>query len=215
MRLALYSYWRSSCSWRVRIGLAWKGLDWEYRAVNLLEGAQFQPEHRARSPLGQVPCLEVEEGGRVVHLAQSMAILEWLEERFPARPLLPADPEGRARVRALAEHVNAGTQPFQNASPLRWLREERAGLDEKWVRHWLAFALDGLERAVAAGAGRYCHGDAVTLADLFLAPQLYGARRFGVDLAPFPTLTRVESALRELEAFRRAEPDHQPDAPRA
>jgi maleylpyruvate isomerase len=214
MRLALYSYWRSSCSWRVRIGLAWKGLDWEYRAVNLLEGAQFQPAHRARSPLGQVPCLEVEEGGRVLHLVQSMAILEWLEERFPRRPLLPADPEGRARVRALAEHVNAGTQPFQNASPLKWLREERAGLDEKWVRHWLAFALGGLERAVAEGAGRYCHGDAVTLADLFLAPQLYGARRFGVDLAPFPTLTRVEAALRQLEAFQQAEPDRQPDAPR-
>lgn len=215
MRLALYSYWRSSCSWRVRIGLAWKGLDWEYRAVNLLEGAQFQPGHRARSPLAQVPCLEVEEGGRVVHLVQSMAILEWLEERFPRPPLLPADPEGRARVRALAEHVNAGTQPFQNASPLKWLREERPGLDERWVRHWLGFALGGLERAVAEGAGRYCHGDGVTLADLFLAPQLYGARRFGVDLAPFPTLTRVESALRELQAFQRAEPDRQPDAPRA
>lgn len=213
MRLALYSYWRSSCSWRVRIGLAWKGLAFEYRAVNLLEGAQFRPEHRARSPLGQVPCLEVEEGGRTVHLVQSVAILEWLEERFPARPLLPADPLSRARVRAVCEHVNAGTQPFQNASPLRWLREERAGLDERWVRHWLAFALGGLERAVGAGAGRYCHGDAVTLADLFLAPQLYGARRFGVDLAPFPTLTRVESALRELPEFLGAEPDRQPDAP--
>jgi maleylpyruvate isomerase len=215
MRLALHSFWRSSCSWRVRIGLAWKGLPWEYRAVNLLEGAQFQPEHRARSPLGQVPCLEVEEGGRVLHLVQSMAILEWLEERFPQRPLLPADPWGRARVRALAEHVNAGTQPFQNASTLKWLREERPGLDEEWVRHWLGFALGGLERAVAGEAGRYCHGDEVTLADLFLAPQLYGARRFGVDLAPFPTLTRVESALRKLEAFQQAEPDRQPDAPRA
>lgn len=212
MRLALYSFWRSSCSWRVRIALALKGLDYEYRAVDLLHGHQFEPEHRARSPLGQVPTLEVEEGGEVRHLAQSVAIVEWLEERFPEPPLLPADPYGRARVRALMEHVNAGTQPFQNASPLRWLREREEGLELLWVRHWLAFALGGLERAVADGAGRFCHGDRPTLADLFLVPQLYGARRFGVDLGPCPTLVRIESACRQLEPFRKAEPDAQPDA---
>lgn len=213
-RLALYSYWRSSCSWRVRIGLHLKGLAFEYRPVDLVAGAQFQPAHRARSPMGQVPVLEVEEGGAVHHLAQSMAILEWMDERFPTPPLLPADPLDRARVRALAEHVNAGTQPFQNSSPLRWLREYEAGLDRRWVSHWLAFALTGLEGAMAATAGRYAFGHTPGLADLFLVPQLYGARRHGVDLAPFPTLTRVDAACRLLEPFRRAEPEEQPDAPR-
>jgi maleylpyruvate isomerase len=213
MRLALYSYWRSSSSWRVRIGLHWKGLAFEYRAVNLLEGAQFGPEHRARSPLGAVPALEVAEEDASRVLVQSMAILEWLEERVPVPPLLPRDPLGRARVRSLAEHVNSSIQPYQNAAPLKWLRERQQGLDKEWVRHWIAFGLEGLERAVKDGAGRYAHGDGPTLADLYLVPQLYGARRFSVDLAPYPTLVRIEAACRELPAFRRAEPEAQPDAP--
>ncbi len=213
-RFALYGYWRSSSSWRVRIGLELKGIAWEYRAVDLRSGVQFSAEHRARSPLSQVPVLEVEEAGRTRHLVQSVAILEWLDERFPSPRLLPPDADGRARVRALVEHVNSGIQPFQNASPLRWLRERQAGLDEAWVRHWLGTGLAGLEAAVRDGAGRYSHGDGVTLADLYLVPQLYGARRYGVDLAPFPTLLRVEAACRELDAFRRAEPEAQPDAPR-
>ena len=197
MKLALASYWRSSCSWRVRIGLNLKGLDFTYQPVDLLAGAQFSPEHRAVSPLGAVPSLAVEEDGRVSHLVQSMAILEWLDERFPAPPLLPADHLDRARVRALAEHVNSSIQPYQNASPLKWLREHE----------------EGLERAVQDGTGRFCHGDAPTLADLYLVPQLYGCRRFGIDLAPYPTLVRIETACRQLDAFRRAEPDVQPDAP--
>lgn len=212
-RLALYGYWRSSSTWRVRIGLHYKGLAFEHRIVNLLEGAHRGEEHRARSPLTQVPVLGVEEGGATRHLVQSMAILEWLEERFPAPPLLPGDPYGRARVRALAEHVNSGIQPYQNAAALKWLRDREPGLDETWVRHWLSTYMAGLERAVAAGAGRFCHGDAPSLADVFLVPQLYGCRRFGVDPSAFPTLLRVEAACRELEAFRRAEPGAQPDAP--
>ncbi len=213
MKLTLASYWRSSCSWRVRIGLNLKHLEFSYRPVNLLEGAQFSPEHRAVSPLGAVPSLAVEEDGRNHHLVQSMAILEWLDERFPAPPLLPADPLGRARVRALAEHVNSSIQPYQNASPLKWLREHEDGLEKRWAKHWLSRGMEGLERAVRDGAGRFCHGDAPTLADLYLVPQLYGCRRFGIDLAPYPTLVRIEDACRELDAFRRAEPDVQPDAP--
>jgi len=212
-RLALHGYWRSSSSWRVRIGLHWKGLPFQYRAVNLLEGQQLSDEHRARSPLTQVPVLEVEEEGRTRHLVQSVAILEWLEERFPAPPLLPSDPYGRARVRALVEHVNSGIQPYQNAAALRWLRERQPPLDQVWVRHWVATYLAGLERAARDGAGRFCHGDAPTLADVYLVPQLYGARRFGVDTAPFPTLLRIEAACRELPAFQAAEPERQLDAP--
>lgn len=213
MRLALYSYWRSSCSWRVRIGLALKGLDYQYRAVDLLQGDQFGAEHRRRNPMSQVPVLEVEEDGRVRLLTQSMAILEWLDERFPAPPLLPADAFGRARVRALAEHVNAGIQPYQNSAPQKWLHQRSAGLEREYVPHFLGVGMAALEEAVRDGAGRFCHGDAPTLADVYLVPQLYGARRYGLDVAQYPTLLRIEAACAGLDAFRRAEPERQPDAP--
>jgi maleylpyruvate isomerase len=213
-RVRLYSYWRSSSSWRVRIGLALKGIGYEYRPVDLLAQEQFGEAHRARSPLAQVPVLELEEEGRTFRLVQSMAILEWLEERVPHPPLLPADLWGRARVRALAEHVNSGIQPHQNASVLRALKEAKPGLDREWTARWIGGGLAGLERAVAdGGAGRFCHGDAPGLADCFLVPQLYSARRFGVDLAPFPALRRIEEACLALAPFQAAHPDRQPDAP--
>ncbi|HTP28355.1 MAG TPA: maleylacetoacetate isomerase [Anaeromyxobacteraceae bacterium] len=213
MHLALHSYWRSSCSWRVRIGLGIKGLPYDYRPVDLLHEEQYSTEHRARSPLSQVPVLEIEEGGETHLLTQSMAILEWLEERFPSPPLLPTSTLERARVRALAEHVNSGIQPLQNSAAQRWLRAREPGLEARWVAHWLTIGLAGLEQAVEHGAGRFCHGDAVTLADIFLVPQLYAARRFGVELAPCPTLLRIEAACRDLAPFRQAEPPAQPDAP--
>jgi len=211
VKLALYSYWRSSCSWRVRIGLHHKGLAFDYRAVNLLAGEQFGPEHRSRSPMGQVPVLEVEEEGSQTRLVQSVAILEWLEERFPERPLLPRDPAGRARVRALVQHVNSGIQPYQNAVVLRWMKEHSPDA-AAWTAQFIGGGLANLEAAVRPGAGRFCHGDEVTLADLYLVPQLYGGRRFGLDLAAFPTLLRVEASCQALEPFRLAEPARQPDA---
>ncbi len=210
--LRLYGYWRSTSSWRVRIGLGLKGLAWEDAPVDLRSGAQFSPEHARRNPMGQVPVLEVRDAAGTRRLVQSIAILEWLEERFPSPPLLPADGWGRARVRALAEHVNSGIQPLQNAAPLKWLRE-RGGLDAPWAVEWIGRGLSGLEVAVRDGAGEFCHGDAVTLADVCLVPQLYGARRYGVDLTGCPTLLRIEEACRSLEPFRRAEPEVQPDAP--
>jgi maleylpyruvate isomerase len=213
MTLRLYSYWRSSSAWRVRIGLALKGLPHELVAVDLLAQEQFGEAHRARNPMAQVPVLEVEDGGRTLRLPQSMAILEWLDERFPDPPLLPADLDGRARVRALAEHVNSGIQPMQNAIVLRMLREKVPGWDREWARTFIARGLDALERAVADGAGRFCHGDAPGLADCYLVPQLYNARRFGVELAPWPTLRRVEDACAALAPFQAAHPDRQPDAP--
>ncbi|HET7752848.1 MAG TPA: maleylacetoacetate isomerase [Anaeromyxobacteraceae bacterium] len=213
MRLALHSYWRSSSAWRVRIGLHWKELPFEYCPVDLRAGEQFADPHSTRNPMRQVPVLEVEEDGRVRHLAQSMAILEWLEERFPERPLLPRDGYARARVRMLAEHVNSGIQPFQNSAPQQWLKARQAGLERDWVHKWVGDGMAALERAVADGAGRFCHGDAPTVADAYLVPQLYGARRFGIDVEAFPTLLRVERACAELPAFARAAPDAQPDAP--
>jgi maleylpyruvate isomerase len=214
MTLRLFAYWRSSCSWRVRIGLGLKRLSYETRAVDLLAGEQHADAHRARSPLGQVPVLEVEEDGRTLRLVQSMAILEWLEERFPEPPLLPADLEGRARVRALAEHVNSGIQPLQNAIVLRMLKERQPGWEGEWARFYIGRGLSALERAVGDGrAGRFCHGDAPGLADCYLVPQLHNARRFGIDLAPFPTLCRIEEACGALAAFQAAHADRQPDAP--
>ena len=214
MTLRLHGYWRSSSTWRVRIGLGLKGLPWERAIVNLLAGDQDRPEHLARNPMRHVPVLEVLEGGQVtLRLVQSVAILEWLEEVHPAPPLLPRDPAGRARVRALVEHVNSSIQPYQNATVLKWLRERFPGAEQDWVRHWLQRGLEGLEASTAGGAGRFCHGDQATLADCYLVPQLHGARRFGVDLAPFPTLRRIEAACQELPAFQAAHADRQPDAP--
>jgi maleylpyruvate isomerase len=213
MTLRLYSYWRSSSAWRVRIGLGLKGLHWEYRAVNLAAQEQFGAAHRARNPASQVPVLEVEEEGRVVHLVQSMAILEFLEERHPAPALLPADPWERARVRSIAELVNSGIQPLQNALVLRTLKEKWPGYEREWAGSFIARGLDALEPLVTAGAGRFSHGDAPGLADCYVVPQLYNARRYGVDLSPYPTLTRVDEACAALAPFQAAHPDHQPDAP--
>jgi maleylpyruvate isomerase len=214
MTFKLYSYWRSSSSWRVRIGLALKGIPYAYEPVDLLAGRQFEDAHRARSPASQVPVLEVEEGGRTRRLVQSMAILEWLDERFPDPPILPADLDGRARVRALAEHVNSGTQPYQNAIVLKTLKEKLPGWEKEWAKLWVGRGIEALERALSdGGAGRFCHGDAPGLADCYLVPQVYSARRFGVDLAPFPTVRRIDEACAALAPFQAAHPDRQPDAP--
>jgi maleylpyruvate isomerase len=212
--LTLYSYWRSSSSWRVRIALHWKRLPFSYAAVNLIEGQQFSDAHRARNPMSMVPTLEVEEDGRTLRLRQSMAIVEWLEERHPSPPLLPRDPAARARVRAIAEDVNASIQPFQNTSTMKWLRERHpgAGDDVAFTSHFLARNLAALEAVVRDGAGRFCHGDEPTLADVYVVPQLYGARRFGVEVAAFPTLLRVEESCGVLPAFAAAVPELQPDA---
>jgi maleylpyruvate isomerase len=213
--LRLYGYWRSSSTWRVRLGLGLKGVAYAHEGVNLLAGEQFSEAHRARSPMSMIPVLEVEDGERTLRLVQSMAILEWLDETHPEPPLLPGDPAGRARVRALAEHVNSSIQPLQNASVLKLLRERLGkGGDTSWAAHWIGRGLEALERAVNdGGAGRFCHGDRPSLADVYLVPQLYNARRFAVDVEPFPTLRRIEEACAALPAFQTAHPDHQPDAP--
>jgi len=210
----LFAYWRSSSSWRVRIGLALKALPYEYVAVDLRAGAQDAPEHVARSPLHHVPVLEVLEGGRpALRLVQSMAILEWLDEVHPQAPLLPRDPAARARARALAEHVNASIQPYQNAAVLRWLDERAPAVRADWTRHWLSRGLAALETSIERGAGTFALGEQPGLVECYLVPQLYAARRFEIDLAPFPTLLRIEAACATRPAFAAAHPDRQPDAP--
>jgi maleylpyruvate isomerase len=209
--MKLHGYWRSSSSHRIRIALHWKGIAFEYAAVNLVLGEQRGAGHRARSPTTKVPVLELDDGRCI---GESMAILAYLDELEPAPPLLPADPYRRARARMLAEMVNSGIQPYQNLEVLVHVKEVLHGDEKAWAHHFLARGVAALEEAAAPTAGRFLVGDAPTLADVYLVPQLLAARRFKVDLEPVPTLRRVEAACLELEAFQRARPEAQPDAPR-
>jgi maleylpyruvate isomerase len=212
--MKLYSYWRSSCSWRVRIALNLKGLAYTYEAVHLLKdgGQQHSDAYRALNPMRTVPTLEFEEGGGVKRLSQSLAILEYLEERYRTPALLPSEPLLRARARMLSEMVNSGIQPLQNLSVLQFVKGELKSDDKAFGAHWNARGLAALEAAVKETAGTYCLGETVSFADICLVPQLYGARRFAVDLTPYPTLTRIEAACEKLPAFQAAHPDRQPDA---
>jgi len=209
----LFGYWRSSATWRVRIALHLKGVPFEVVPVHLVRagGEQRAAEHRARNPLGQVPVLEVVVDGRPALLTQSLAILDFLEAVWPAPALFPKDPLARARALALAEVVNSGIQPLQNLGVGR--RVEALGGDAAvWNREVIGEGLAALEAMAASTAGRFLVGDAVSVADCCLVPQLYNARRLGVDLASMPTLCRVEAACSELEAFARARPEVQVDA---
>jgi maleylpyruvate isomerase len=213
--LTLHGYWRSSCSWRVRIALNLKGLPYTYVPVHLLKdgGQQHTAAHRAKSPLGTVPVLEVREAdGAPRYLAQSLAILEFLEERHPTPALLPQDPFARARVRMLAEMVNSGIQPLQNLSVMQHVKGQLAQDDKAWSAHWVTRGLTALQQSVQESAGRYCVGDSVSFADVCLIPQLYACRRFGVDPAAYPVLARIEAECASLPAFQAAHADRQPDA---
>ena len=210
--MRLRTYWRSSSAWRVRIGLALKGIEHEAVFVHLLRGGgeQNRPEYAETNPMGQVPVLEVDGPNGTFRLTQSIAILEYLEETHPDPPLFPKTAELRARARELAEIVNSGVQPFQN---LRLLREVKAlGADPYPItRSYIQTGLTSLEQHATSTAGKFLIGDAVTIADLYLVPQLYAARRFGVPVEPYPTLLRVEAACAELPAFQSAHPNAQPD----
>jgi len=212
--LRLHNYWRSSASYRVRIALGLKGLAWDYVAVNIIAdggGEQATADYRARNPQAQVPTLELVDGDTRRHLTQSLPIIEYLDEVHPTPPLLPADPYLRARARALAELVNAGIQPLQNLSTTRRVRA-LGGDDAAWVRDFMAPGLRAYDALCQDVRGRFSVGDAPSVADLFLVPQLYSARRFGVALDELPALTAIEAACNTLPAFAAAHPDRQPDA---
>ena len=218
--MIFYDYWRSSSAWRVRIALHLKGIPFERRAVNLIGGEQHGPEFRALNPLGQVPVVvlpaeRASEPPRV--LSQSMAIIDYLEEQFPKTPLLPGtgDPWRRGRARQLAEMINAGIQPYQNLSLLHFLRDCGLADPEAVAREHNTRGLTALEQLARETAGQFLVGDTPTLAEVYLIPQLYGARRFKVDLAPYPTLLRAEAAAAALPAFQAASPERQTDAPPA
>ena len=209
--MKLHGYFRSSASYRVRIALNLKGLSAEHLSHHLRKGEQRAPDYLAINPQGFVPTLQG-DGGAI--LTQSLAIIEWLDETHPTPPLLPKDPMRRALVRAFAQVVACDIHPVQNLKVLARLRE--LGLPEDKVTEWAAWAnregLMACEKLIANEPGPFCFGEAPTIADLCLVPQLANARRFGVDVAAFPRLLKAESAAKALEAFADAAPERQPDA---
>lgn len=212
MKLVLHSYWRSSASHRVRIGLGLKQLPYDYVAINILQGDQFADDYRTKNPIAQVPTLEVvDDDGERVTLTQSLAILEYLDERWPDPPILPRDPFLRARARALAEIINAGIQPLQNLTTLRRIKA-LGGDDTSWVRPFIADGLAAFARLSSEVSGTFSVGSFPTIADCCLVPQLLSARRFQVDLEPFASLLAIEAHCLPLPAFADAMPHHQPDA---
>jgi len=209
--MKLHGYFRSSASYRVRIALNLKGLDADHLSHHLRKGEQRDPAFLAINPQGLVPALQ-DDAGEI--LTQSLAIIEWLEETHPAPALLPRDPLRRAHVRAFAQAIACDIHPVQNLKVLGRLRE--LGQPDEQVTAWAAWAnregLAACQALIAKEPGPFCFGAAPTMADLCLVPQLFNARRFGVDVSAYPRLLRAEAAAQAIKAFADAAPDQQPDA---
>ncbi len=207
-RIILYDYYRSSAAYRVRIALNLKRIEYEQRPVNLLESEQKSDEYRALNPQALVPALEID--GRL--LTQTMAIVTYLDSRFPNPPLIPAMAPERAHVGAMSMIVCCDIHPLNNLRVLKYLKNELNHSQEevdRWYAHWIREGLPALEAMAAPRAGKFLFGDMVTAADLCLVPQLYNARRFNVPVDDFPTLLRAEENANRIEAFAAAHPDRQ------
>jgi maleylpyruvate isomerase len=210
--MKLYSFFRSSAAYRVRIALNLKGVDYEVVSVDLPSSAHRTDEFRALNPQATIPTLD--DAGTV--LWQSLAIIDYLDARYPSPRLIPLEPVARARVQAMAQVIVCEVHPLNNLRVLKYLRGELK-LDDaavgKWYSHWIAEAFGPLETLVGRwSGGRYCFGDTLTLADVCLVPQMYNARRFECDVTPYPTLVRIATELEHEHAFARAAPHLQPDA---
>ena len=213
--MKLYDYFRSSAAYRVRIALNLKGVVPDERTfVHLRMGNQRAQDYLALNPQGLVPALELDDGQV---LTQSLAIVEYLDETYREPPLLPSEPAARARVRAIALQIACEIHPLDNLRVLNYLigtlgvaKEQKDG----WYRYWIDVGFEALEKALSHDreTGRFCHGDRPTLADICLVPQIANARRFAIDLSPYPTLTRIDAACNDLPAFADAAPVRQPDA---
>ncbi len=236
--MELFTYYRSSASYRVRIALNLKGLNAEYIPINLLKLEQRAPDYAVQNPQQLLPALITEDdfdsgfehftGGssdqrsepgteKTATLTQSLAIMEYLDERYPNRPLLPRGAAARARVRALAQAIACEIAPLNNLRVRNYLTQEMGLNDEQslaWSRHWIAIGFNAVEAMLQQPqTGTYCHGDTPTLADCCLVPQVYNARRFECDMTPYPLICRITAACEPLQAFVDAHPDAQPDAP--
>jgi maleylacetoacetate isomerase len=210
--MKLYGYFRSSAAFRVRIALNLKGLSYDQFAIHLRRNDQTGPEYRGVNPQGLVPALEID--GHT--LTQSLAIIEYLDETHPEPPLLPRAPADRARVRALADIVACDIHPINNLRVLRYLTRNYGRSESDigaWYNHWIAAGFEALELLLANDrrTGQFCHGEAPGLADIALVPQVVNAERYRLDMAPYPTISRIFAACSALPAFRAAHPDNQPD----
>ena len=214
--MTLYGYFRSSTSYRTRIAMNLKGLDYDYIAVNLAQDEQLKSEFLALNPQGLVPVLQADD----LLLFQSPAILEWLEEVYPENPLLPKDAAGRMQVRALSAMIGCDIHPLNNRRVLQYLRNELS-VDEaeviKWCNRWISEGFAALEKRLVADKtrGKFCYGDSPTFADCYLIPQVSSARRFEVDLNPYPNIVQIDAHCHTLKAFSDADPMQQPDASNA
>ena len=210
--MKLYTYFRSSAAFRVRIALNLKGLAYEPKFVHLAKGEHRKPEYAEVNAQALVPTLVLDDGSR---LTQSLAIIEYLDDKHPLPPLIPSDAMAKATVRALSLLVSCEIHPLNNLRVLQYLKRALGQNEEQvntWYRHWVADGLQKFEAELKKGAGAFCHGDTPTMADCCLVPQIFNARRFQCDLAPYPATMRAFDACMKLEAFDRAQPSRQPDA---
>jgi len=212
--MKLYTYFRSSAAYRVRIALKLKGVAYDAVPVHLLKdgGQHLQDEYRKINPSGLLPSFQDDR----ITLTQSMAIIEYLEEIHPEPPLLPKDAPGRGRVRELAQIIGCDIHPINNLRVLNYLVKHMGLSDQaktEWYRHWIIEGFQSLEAHLARdpGAGPFCHGDHPTIADCYLVPQVFNAQRFNIDVSAYPNIDRINSLCVELPAFRAAHPSHQPD----
>ncbi|NOX95760.1 MAG: maleylacetoacetate isomerase [Alphaproteobacteria bacterium] len=210
--MKLFGYWRSSATYRVRIALALKGLDYDYEPVNLLKGEQKGSAYLTRNPTGLVPTLETDDGD---FITQSLAIIGYLEDSHPAPTILPDEPVARAHALSIAMSIACEAQPFMNLRMQKYLKTERNFNDiamTDWLNRWSGGAMAAVEKIVTQTGGDYCIGDTPSLADCCLVPQMFGALRFGIDVSAMLRLNAIYERCQKHPAFEKAHPDHQPDA---
>ncbi|XP_031134642.1 maleylacetoacetate isomerase isoform X2 [Sander lucioperca] len=203
----LHGYFRSSCSWRVRIAFALKGIEYDQAPVNLIKdgGQQLTEQYKALNPMQQVPAVEIDG----ITLSQSLAVIQYIDETRPGPRLLPADPKKRAQVRMISDVIASGIQPLQNLYVIQKIGAEKV----QWAQHFIDRGFQALEPILKQTAGKYCVGDEISMADICLVPQVYNAERFKVDVGQYPTIKRLNQTLLEIEAFKVSNPSCQPDTP--
>ncbi|XP_053191081.1 maleylacetoacetate isomerase [Scomber japonicus] len=203
----LHGYFRSSCSWRVRIAFALKGIEYDQVPVNLIKdgGQQLTESYKALNPMQQVPAVEIDG----VTISQSLAVIQYIDETRPGPRLLPADPKKRAQVRMISDMIASGIQPLQNLHVIQKIGAEKV----EWSQYFINRGFQALEPILKQTAGKYCVGDEISMADLCLVPQVFNAERFKVDVGQYPTIQRLNQTLVEIEAFKESHPSCQPDTP--